>query len=86
MTLNVPRPQPLGALPWPAGMLLVPDGPGSAETASAPDSRVREPMRSHPAHGLAMPIVAGAPATEIEEVPSVTRTSLAPARSATSRS
>ncbi len=35
MTLNVPRPQPLGALPWPAGMLLVPDGPGSAETAAA---------------------------------------------------
>ncbi len=34
MTLNVPRPQPLGALPWPAGMLLVPDGPGSAETAA----------------------------------------------------
>ena len=27
MTLNVPRPQPLGALPWPAGMLLVPAGP-----------------------------------------------------------
>lgn len=35
MTLNVPRPQPLGALPWPAGMLLVPEGPGSAETAAA---------------------------------------------------
>ncbi|MFN8155920.1 MAG: hypothetical protein U0R68_00770 [Candidatus Nanopelagicales bacterium] len=35
MILNVPRPQPLGALPWPAGMLLVPDGPGSAETAAA---------------------------------------------------
>lgn len=35
MTLNVPRPQPLGALPWPAGMLLLPEAPGSAETAAA---------------------------------------------------
>jgi hydrogenase maturation protease len=29
-----PRPQPLGALDWPAGMLLLPDVPGAAEVAS----------------------------------------------------
>ncbi len=34
-TLPGPRPQPLGALPWPAGMLLLPDGPGAAEVAAA---------------------------------------------------
>lgn len=34
MSLDVPRPQPLGALPWPAGMLLVPDLPGSAQAAA----------------------------------------------------
>ena len=27
MTYDLPRPQPLGALPWPAGMLLVPSDP-----------------------------------------------------------
>jgi|AACY02.7.fsa_nt_gi hypothetical protein len=27
------RPQPLGAWPWPAGMLVLPDGPGTAEVA-----------------------------------------------------
>ena len=35
MSLPVPRPQPLGVLPWPAGMLLLPDVPGSAEVADA---------------------------------------------------
>lgn len=35
MTLPVPRPQPLGALPWPAGMLLLPDVPGSDAVAAA---------------------------------------------------
>lgn len=34
MSLAVPRPQPLGALPWPAGMLLVPDLPGAAAAAA----------------------------------------------------
>ena len=32
-TLTGPRPQPLGALPWPAGMLLLPDTEAAAETA-----------------------------------------------------
>ena len=35
MSLPVPRPQPLGVLPWPAGMLLVPDVPGAGEVADA---------------------------------------------------
>ena len=35
MSLAVPRPQPLGVLPWPAGMLLLPDVPGAAEVADA---------------------------------------------------
>lgn len=35
MNLPGPRPQPLGALPWPAGMLLLPDGAESAQTAAA---------------------------------------------------
>jgi len=35
VSLSVPRPQPLGVLPWPAGMLLLPDVPGSAEVADA---------------------------------------------------
>jgi hypothetical protein len=35
VTLSVPRPQPLGALPWPAGLLLVPDVTGAAELAQA---------------------------------------------------
>lgn len=30
-----PRPQPLGALPWPAGMLVLPGVPGAAEVAAA---------------------------------------------------
>ena len=34
MSLIVPRPQPLGALPWPAGMLLLADVPGSEGVAS----------------------------------------------------
>lgn len=29
-----PRPQPLGALPWPAGMLIIPEVPGAAEIAA----------------------------------------------------
>ncbi len=29
-----PRPQPIGALPWPAGLLVLPDVPGAAEAAS----------------------------------------------------
>jgi tetratricopeptide (TPR) repeat protein len=35
VNLPGPRPQPLGALPWPAGMLLLPDGAESAQTAAA---------------------------------------------------
>lgn len=30
----IPRPQPLGVLPWPAGMLLLPDLPGASELAA----------------------------------------------------
>lgn len=33
-TLPGPRPQPLGALPWPAGMLIIPDVLGAAEAAA----------------------------------------------------
>lgn len=33
MTELAPRPQPLGVLPWPAGMLLLPDVAGAAELA-----------------------------------------------------
>lgn len=34
MNVPGPRPQPLGALPWPAGMLLLPDTPGAHEVVA----------------------------------------------------
>ena len=40
--LTGPRPQPLGALPWPAGMLLLPDGADEVATALATGREVVE--------------------------------------------
>jgi tetratricopeptide (TPR) repeat protein len=34
MHLPGPRPQPLGVLPWPAGLLVLPDVPGAADAAA----------------------------------------------------
>ena len=33
MDLPGPRPQPLGVLPWPAGLLVLPDVPEAADIA-----------------------------------------------------
>jgi len=35
LALPGPRPQPLGVMPWPAGMLLLPDVPGADELAAS---------------------------------------------------
>ena len=44
-TLPGPRPQPLGALPWPAGMLLLPEG---ADLLAAELVRGAEPTQWPP--------------------------------------